>query len=222
MQLSSSIPIVLPGGSDPVRVGYAKSLAHPGGNVTGFTLIELSMLGKSLEILKQIAPTIVRVALIYNPDNPNALVYRQTSEAACGPLAIEPIAAPIHGFSDIDRAVTSLAGRPNSGIYFLPDITTLALRREIVDLVARHRLPAIYWDSSFVKIGGLAFYGGDRIDLFRRSAGYVDRILRGEKAGDLPFQQATKIGLTINLKTAKALGIDVPLTLQVSADEVIE
>jgi putative tryptophan/tyrosine transport system substrate-binding protein len=222
MQLSSSIPIVLPGGSDPVRVGYAKSLAHPGGNVTGFTLIELSILGKSLEILKQIAPALVRVALIYNPDNPNAVIYRRTSEAACGLLAIESLAAPIHGLSDIGRAVTSLVDRQNSGIYFLPDITTLALRREVVDLVARNRLPAMYWDSSFVKIGGLAFYGADRIDIFRRSAGYVDRILRGEKAGDLPFQQPTKFGLTINLKTAKALGIDVPLTLQVSADEVIE
>src|SRR5271166_439894 len=105
MQLSSSIPIVLPGGSDPVRVGYAKTLAHPGGNVTGFTLFALSMLGKSLEILKQIAPAIIRVALIYNPDNPHAVIYRQTSEIACGSLAIEPIAAPIHGLSDIDRAV---------------------------------------------------------------------------------------------------------------------
>ncbi|HYC18531.1 MAG TPA: ABC transporter substrate-binding protein [Pseudolabrys sp.] len=222
MQLSSSIPIVLPGGSDPVRTGYAKTLARPGLNVTGFTLFELSIMGKSLEVLKQIAPAVVRVALIYNPDNPNSVIYRQSSEAASGPLGIGPIDTPIHGFTDIDRAVANLARDQNSGIFFLPDITTLGLRDEIVDLVARRRLPAIYWDSSFVKIGGLAFYGVDRTDIFRRSAGYVDRILRGEKAGDLPFQQPTKYQLIINLKTATALGLDVPLHLQQLADELIE
>jgi putative tryptophan/tyrosine transport system substrate-binding protein len=222
MQLSSSIPIVLPGGGDPVRFGYAKTLAHPGKNVTGFTLFELSVLEKSIEILKQFAPSILRVALIYNPDNPSSVLYRQASEAATGRLGIESTDAPIHGFSDIDRAVTSLAGDQNGGLYFLPDVTTLGLRDEIVSLVARHRLPAIYWHSSFVKIGGLASYGADQTDLFRRSAGYVDRILRGEKPGDLPFQLPTKYQLLINLKTADALGIKVPPTLLASADEVIE
>jgi putative tryptophan/tyrosine transport system substrate-binding protein len=222
MQLSRSIPIVVPGGSDPVGVGYAKSLARPGGNVTGFALFEFTMLAKSLEILKQIAPTIIRVAMIYNPDNPNAAFYKRSVEAAAGPLAIEPVDAPIRGLADIDRAVTSLADGPNSGIFFVPDITTLGLRREVVDLVARHRLPAIYWDFSFVKIGGLAFYGADRTDIFRRSANYVDRILRGEKAGDLPFQQPTKYELAINLKTAKVLGLTVPPSLLTSADVVIE
>jgi putative ABC transport system substrate-binding protein len=214
--------IVLPGGGDPVRVGYAKTLAHPGGNVTGFTLIEMSMLGKSLEILKQIAPALVRVGLIYNPDNPNSVIYRQVSEAATDPLRIELIAAPIHSLVDIDRAITSLAERQNSGVFFVPDVTTLSLRREVVDLAARHRLPAIYWDASFVKIGGLAFYGADRMDIFRRSAGYVDRILRGEKAGDLPFQQPTKYEFTINLKTAQTLGLTISPYLLALADEVIE
>jgi putative ABC transport system substrate-binding protein len=222
MQLSSSIPIVLPGGSDPVRMGYAKTLARPGGNVTGFALLELSMLGKSIEILKQIAPAVDRVALIYNPDNPNSVIYRQIAEEASGRVGIVPIAFPIHGFSDIDRAVASLAVNPNSGIYFLPDVSTLALRKEVVDLTARHRLPAIYWDASFVELGGLAFYGVDRIDLFRRSAAYVDRILRGEKAADLPFQQPTQFRLVINLKTAKTLGLTIPQTLLATADEVIE
>ena len=222
MQLSSSIPIVLPGGGDPVRVGYAKTLAHPGGNVTGFALFELSIMGKSLEILKQIAPAIVRVALIYNPDNPNSIVYRQNSEAASGPLGIEPLDVPIPRLADIDHAVTSLADSKNAGVFFLPDVTTLGLRDEIVDLIAQQRLPAIYWDSSFVKIGGLAFYGVDRTDIFRRSAGYVDRILRGEKPGDLPFQQPTKYALVINLRTAKTLGLTVPPALLTSADEVIE
>jgi putative ABC transport system substrate-binding protein len=222
MRLTRSIPMVLPGASDPVGVGWAQSLARPGGNVTGFTGFELSMLGKSLEILKQIAPAVVRVALIYNPDNPNSVYYRRISEGASARLAIETVDHPIHGFADIDRAVASLADRGNSGIFFLPDITTNALRDDVVALVARRRVPAIYSDSFFVKIGGLAFYGPDRTDLFRRSAGYVDRILRGEKPGDLPFQQPTKYELIINRKAAKALGLELSPALLALADEVIE
>jgi putative ABC transport system substrate-binding protein len=222
MRLTPSIPMVLPGASDPVGVGWAQSLARPGGNVTGFTGFELSMLGKSLEILKQIAPTVVRIALIYNPDNPNSVHYRRISEGASARLAIEIVDHPIHGLDDIDRAVTSLADHGNGGIFFLPDITTNALRDDVVALVARSRVPAIYSDSFFVKIGGLAFYGPDRTDLFRRSAGYVDRILRGEKPADMPFQQPTKYELMINLKTAKALGLSVPQSLLATADEVIE
>jgi putative ABC transport system substrate-binding protein len=167
MQLSSSIPIVLPGAGDPVRFGYAKTLARPGKNVTGFAFLELSVIGKSMEILKQLAPSILRVALIYNPDNPSSALYREASETAAGPLGIEPADVPVHGFSDIDHAVTNLAGGQNDGLYFLPDVTTLGLREEIVALVARHRLPATYWHSSFVKIGGLACYGPDQADLFR-------------------------------------------------------
>ena len=222
MQLSSSIPIVLPGGGDPVRMGYAKSLARPGGNVTGFALLELSTLGKSIDILKQIAPGMARVALIYNPDNPNSAIYRQIAEEASSPFGIKPIAAPIHGLDDIERAVSSLVDGRNSGVFFLPDITTLGLRKEVVELTARHSVPAMYWDASFVKIGGLVFYGVDRTEMFRQSASYVDRILRGERAGDLPFQEPTKYELSINLKTAKALGLTVPTTLLTTADEVIE
>src|SRR6516164_8826817 len=186
------------------------------------TRFELSMLGKSLELLKQIAPATVRVALIYNPDNPNSVHYRSISEGASARLAIETVDHPIHGLADIDRAVASLADRGNSGIFFLPDITTNALRDDVVALVARRHIPAIYSDSFFVKIGGLAFYGPDRTDLFRRSAGYVDRILRGEKPGDLPFQQPTKYELMINLKAAKALGLELSPALLALADEVIE
>src|SRR5262245_2953586 len=159
MRLSRSIPMMVPSASDPVGVGWAQSMARPGGNVTGFTGFELSILGKSLEILKQIAPAIVRVALIYNPDNPNSAHYRRISEAASAPLALEVIDLSIHNLADIDRAVTKLADRPNSGIFFLPDITINALRDEVVDLVTRHRVPAIYSEAFFVKIGGLAFYG---------------------------------------------------------------
>jgi putative ABC transport system substrate-binding protein len=222
MRLTRSIPMVLPYASDPVGVGYAQSLAHPGGNVTGFTSFELSMLGKSLEILKQIAPAIVRVALIYNPDNPNTVHYRRISEAASAPLALEVIDLPIHTLADIDRAVTNLANRGNSGIFFLPDLTTNALRDDVVGLVGRRRVPAIYSEPFFVKLGGLVFYGPDRMEGFRSAAGYVDRILRGEKPGDLPFQQPTKYELMINSTAAKALGLELSPALLAIADEVIE
>jgi putative ABC transport system substrate-binding protein len=222
MRLTRSIPMVLPSASDPVGVGYAQSLAHPGGNVTGFTSFELSILGKSLEILKQIAPAIVRVALIYNPDNPNSVHYRRISEAASAQLAIEIVDLPIHSLADIDRAVANLADRENSGIFFLPDLTITALRDDVVALVARRHVPAIYSETFFVRLGGLAFYGPDRTEGFRRAASYVDRILRGEKPGDLPFQQPTKYELLLNRKTAKALGLELSPALLTLADEVIE
>jgi putative ABC transport system substrate-binding protein len=222
MRQSRLIPIVVPGGTDPVGVGWAQSLAHPGGNVTGFTAFELPMLGKSLEILKQIAPAIVRVALIYNPDNPNSAHYRRISEAASAPLDIEVIDFPIHGLPDIDRAAAGLADRGSSGIFFLPDLTTNALRDDVVGLVGRRRVPAIYSDTFFVKLGGLAFYGPDRMEGFRGAAGYVNRILRGAKPGDLPFQQPTKYEFMINLKTAKGLGLELSPALLALADEVIE
>jgi putative ABC transport system substrate-binding protein len=222
MQLTRTTPIVIPGASDPVGVGWATSLARPGGNLTGFTMFELSILGKSLALLKQIAPTITRVAFIYNPDNPNAAFYRRSLEAASGPLAVESIDMPIHGLADMERAVAALADQQNTGILFPTDLTTVVLRNEIVALVARHRLPAIYSDPAFVSAGGLAFYGPDRVDLFRRSAGYVDRVLRGEKPGDLPFQQPTKYQFILNLKTGKALGLDLSPTVVALADEVIE
>jgi putative ABC transport system substrate-binding protein len=222
MQLSRSIPIVIPGVSDPVGVGWVQSLARPGGNVTGFTFLELSMFGKILQTLKQIAPDTGRVAFIYNPDNPNAVFFRRAFEDAAPPLAIEPLVVLIHGLADIDRAMGSLAERQNAAVLFAPDITLQALRAEVVALVARHRLPAIYTDAAFVRVGGLASYSVDRNDLYRRAAGYVDRILRGEKPADLPFQQPTKYELIVNLKTAKALGLTIPETLLVAADEVIE
>jgi putative tryptophan/tyrosine transport system substrate-binding protein len=222
MQLSRSIPIVVPTASDPVGVGWIESLARPCGNVTGFAFLELSMFGKMLETLKQIAPATVRVAFMYNPDNPNTVYFRRSFETAIGPLAIEPAIVPIHELAEIERTLAGLADRGNAAVFFPPDVTLQALRADVVALVARHRLPAIYSDPAFPKMGGLAFYGADRLDLFRRSAGYVDRILRGEKPGDLPFQQPTKYQLILNLKTAKALGLEVPPTLLALADEVIE
>jgi putative tryptophan/tyrosine transport system substrate-binding protein len=222
MQLSRSVPIVLPGTVDPVGTGWVESLARPGGNVTGFTALELPMFGKILETLKQLAPATTRVGLIYNPDNPTSAVFRHTIGTFAGQLAVEPVDLPIHQLADIERALASLADRPNASVYFLPDLTVNALRAEVVALVERRRLPAMYSEAMFVKSGGLAFYGVDRIDLYRRAAGYVDRILRGEKPAGLPFQQPTKYQLVINLNAARTLGLTVPPSLLVAADEVIE
>jgi putative ABC transport system substrate-binding protein len=222
MQMSRTIPIVIPGVSDPVGLGLVESLARPGGNITGFTFIELSVFGKMLEILKEIAPRNVRAGMIYKHDNPNTVAFRRTFEASARELTIEPITIPVLGFADVERAVISLADRQNTSMFVPPDITLQALRKEIVELVDRHGLIAIYPQIVYVKAGGLVFYGADRVDLWRRSAEYVSRILRGEKASDLPFQQPTKYQLVLNLKTARALGVTIPLTLQAAADEVIE
>jgi len=160
--------------------------------------------------------------MIYNPDNRLAVAVQHQFESFAVPLSVEPIIAPIHGIADIERAIEALAEQPNSGIFFPGDLTTIALRDRVTAIVARHRLPAIYSDRIFVTGGGLVSYDTDRIDIFRRAASYVDRVLRGENPGDLPFQQPTKYRLTINLTTAKALGLTVPLALLARADEVIE
>jgi putative tryptophan/tyrosine transport system substrate-binding protein len=222
MQLSRSVPIVLPGTVDPVGTGWVEGLARPGGNVTGFTALELPMFGKILETLKQIAPATTRVGLIYNPDNPTSIVFKRTIDTFADQLAVEPVDLPIHKLADIELALASLADGPNASIFFLPDLTVNALRAEVIALAERRRLPAMYSDAIFVKSGGLAFYGADRIDLYRRAAGYVDRILHGAKPGELPFQQPTKYELMINLKAAKGLGLELSPALLALADEVIE
>jgi putative tryptophan/tyrosine transport system substrate-binding protein len=222
MQLTRSVPIVIPGAGDPVRNGYVESLARPGGNVTGFATMEFSVFGKILETLKQIAPRTSRIVMIYNPDNPNTVLYQRVFGSFASPLSFQPINAPIHNIADIERAIKAMAEQPNGGVFFVPDLTTFALRDQITAIVARLRVPAIYTDRIFVTSGGLVSYDADRIEIFRRTASYVDRVLRGEKPGDLPFQQPTKYQLTINLKTAKALGLSVPTSLLAGADEVIE
>jgi putative ABC transport system substrate-binding protein len=222
MQLTRSIPIILPGAVDAVGEGFIKSLAQPGGNVTGFAVMEFSIFGKFLETLKQIAPETSRVAIIYNPDNPSTVQFRHLFESFAVPLSIQPIIAPIHTIADIERAIEALAEQPNGGVFFPPDFTTLALRDQVTAIVARLRLPAIYSDRLFVTSGGLISYDADRTEIWRRTASYIDRVLRGEKPGDLPFQQPTKYQLTINLKAAKGLGLTVPQTLLVLADDVIE
>lgn len=220
-KLTRSIPIVVTT-SDPIASGAVESLARPGGNVTGFSLIEFSMFGKMLEILKQLAPGVSRVGMMYNPDLPTAAAYIRSFEMFAGQLAVQPINLPIHDIADVERAIASLADQPNGGVLVPPDLTTTSLRTQVSALLIRHRVPAIFTLSAFIAAGGLVSYGPDRLVMFRQSASYVDRILRGEKPGDLPFQQPTIYRLVINLKTAKSLGLTVPDTLLVTADEVIE
>ena len=222
MKMTSSIPIIVPGGISPVERGWVKSLARPGGNVTGFSIFELSIIGKMLETLKEIAPNISHVAMIYNPDNPAAALFDRSFEDAAGSLAIQPTIAHVHGLADIEQVIKTVAERPNGGIFFAARCHGCGHLEQIVAILARHRVPSIYSERGCVKIGGLVYYGTDRVDIYRRIASYVDRVLRGEKPGDLPYQQPTKYELVVNLKTAKALGLTVPPSLLVRADEVIE
>jgi ABC-type uncharacterized transport system substrate-binding protein len=217
-----SVPVVFAGITDPVEQGIVTNLAHPGGNFTGFSNFELSVFGKMLETLKQMAPNCMRVAFIFNPDNATAVLVSRRFEALAATLAIQATLLAVHDPKQIEYAIESFAREPNGALFFPPDVTLYIHRELAVEQVARHRLPAIYSDPVMVKAGGLMYYGPDRLDIFRRAASYVDRILRGEKPGDLPVQQPTKYELVINLKTAKALGLEVPATLLARADEVIE
>src|SRR5258707_3895618 len=220
--LTRSIPIVVALTSDPIASGAVESLARPGHNVTGFSLIEFSIFGKMLEILKQIAPGISRVGMMYNPDNSVGVTYRRWFESSAGQLGVQPINLPVHDAADIERAIAGMAEQPDGGILFPPDLTTSIHRTKVVTLMAHHRVPAIYFNSVFSEAGGLVIYGPSILEMFRQAAGYVDRILRGEKPGDLPFQQPTTYQLLINLKTAKAMALTIPPPLLASADEVIE
>lgn len=221
-KLTNSIPIVVAGTSDPIASGAAESLARPGRNVTGFSLVEFSMFGKMLEILKLMAPGISRVGMIHNPDNPVGVAYLRWFEPSAGLFGVLPVNLTVHDAADIELAVAGMAEQPNGGILSPPDLTTAIHRTQLVTLVARHRMPAIYTNPLFSGAGGLVTYGADTLAILRQAAGYVDRILRGEKAGDLPFQQPTTFRLVINLTTAKALGLTVPPGLLVAADELIE
>jgi len=223
VQGTKTIPIVFVNIVDPVGLGFISSMARPGGNVTGFLNFEFSLVGKWLGTLKQIAPAVRRVALLFNPDwAPYAKSFVQVAQASAPSLGMEQIAAEVHNDIELERTVTDFATKSAGGLIILPDIFTVGHRDLIIALAARHRLPAIYPLRRFAASGGLTSYGADQYDNFRRSASYVDRILKGEKPGDLPVQAPTKFELVINLKTAKALGLEVPLQLQQLADEVIE
>jgi putative ABC transport system substrate-binding protein len=221
-QATRTIPIVFVGVSDPVGAGFVESLARPGGSITGFTLIEFSVIGKLLQALKEMVPSLTRVALVSNPDNPSTGLYLKSFASAVPSFGVRPIVLPVRDAADIERAIAAMASEPSSGMLVPPDVTMLIHRDSVTASALRHRLPAIYSDPALVASGGLMYYGADRIDQFRRAASYVDRILRGERPADLPVQQPTKFELVINLRTAKALGLDVPPMLLARADEVIE
>jgi putative ABC transport system substrate-binding protein len=222
LQETRSIPIVFTQVTDPVGSGFVASLAHPGGNITGFAVAEFSMYGKSLEVLKEVAPHVARVAVLLNPEQaPQAGMWRAI-EAAAPSFKVQLTAANVSDSAEIERAIESFAREPGGGLIVLPNVPTIVHRGLIIALAAQHRLPAIYTFRQFVADGGLISYGPHRIDQYRQAAAYVDRIVRGEKPADLPVQQPTKFELAINLKTAKALGLDVPWFLQQRADEVIE
>jgi putative ABC transport system substrate-binding protein len=217
-----TIPIVFTQVSDPVGSGFIDGFAKPGGNITGFTNLESSMGSKLGELLKEVAPAITRVAVMFNPDTApdRGSYFLRPVEAAAPSLHVEVIAAPVHNDAEIESAITTLA--PGSGLVVMPDVFILAHREQILALADRHRLPAAYAYRLFAASGGLLSYGTDLADLFRRTAPYVDRILNGTKPAELPVQQPTKFELVINLRTAKALGLNVPLSLQAGADEIIE
>jgi ABC-type uncharacterized transport system substrate-binding protein len=218
-----SIPIVFAAVSDPVGSGFVASFPRPGGNVTGFTNIEPTMAGKWLELLKEIAPRVARVAFLFNPATaPYAEYYLRPFKAAAAHFAMEAIAAPVRDISGLKSAIAAQARAPNGGLVVITDSFLITHRAEIISLAARYLLPAIYPYRDFIELGGLLSYGNDVDDSFRRAATYVDRILKGAKPGELPVQAPVKFELVINLKTAKALGLDVPLRLQQRADEVIE
>jgi putative ABC transport system substrate-binding protein len=216
------IPIVFVATADLAALGIVASLARPGGNATGFTIFEFSLIGKLLEMLKQIRPSVARVGLVFHPDNTPAWTHFRSLESLGSSFDAAPIAVPVRDRAEIERAIAEFARGSNSSLIFPPDVFTIVHRELIVGLVAQHRLPAVYAFPSFVRSGGLMSYGVDQIDLYRRAASYVDRILRGERAGELPVQAPTKFELVINLKTARALGLEIPPMLLARADEVIE
>jgi putative ABC transport system substrate-binding protein len=223
LQQTQTVPIVFAIVADPIGSGFVASFARPGGNVTGFIFTEPTMAGKWLELLKGIAPRIARVGMLFNPVSaPYAEYWLNPLKAAATSFAVEAIPAAVRDRSEIESIIAAQASEPNGGLIVMPDSFTDVHRVEIASLAARYRLPAVYPFRLFAEVGGLLSYGVDRTDNFRRAAGYVDRILKGEKPADLPVQAPTKYELVINLKTAKALSLTVPDTLLARADEVIE
>ena len=222
LQVSRSVPIVFVHVPDPVGAGFVDSLARPGGNATGFILFEYATSAKWLELLKQIAPGLTRVAVIRDPALTSGTGQFAAIQALAPSLGVEVSPVNVRDAGEIERAITAFARSPNGGLILTGSALSQVHRQTIVALAARHKLPAIYYERFVVAEGGLMSYGPSLVDQFQRAAGYADRILKGEKPADLPVQTPTKYELAINLKTAKALGLEVPPTLLVRADEVIE
>ena len=219
---TSTIPIVFVNASDPLGAGFVASLARPGGNLTGLLLHEESIVGKWLGMLKEIAPQIKRVAFIANPKISVYYYFLRTAQQLAQSYAIELVPSPVDTATDIESVIKSFADTPNGGLFFPPSVTSSTNRDLIIGLAARYRLPAVYAFRFFPLEGGLMSYGTEQVDVFRQAASYVDRILRGAKPEELPVQAPTNYKTVVNLKTAKALGLDVPPSLLVRADEVIE
>jgi putative ABC transport system substrate-binding protein len=221
-QASRTVPIVMAQAVDPVGAGFVKSLARPGGNVTGFAQFEYGLSAKWLELLKEIAPQVTRIGVVREVEGQVGVAQWAVIGAAASPLNAELSPINMHIAGDTERAVSDFAQEPNGGMIVVVGTVVTIQRNLIVSLAARHRLPAVYPYRFFVEAGGLISYGPSLIDLYRRAASYVDRILKGEKPADLPVQSPTKYELAINLKTAKALGLTVPPSVLARADEVIE
>jgi putative ABC transport system substrate-binding protein len=222
LQLTRTVPIVFTQTPDPVAAGFVASLAQPGGNATGFTQVEYEMAAKWLELLKEIAPRVTRVAILRDPSVPEGIGQFTVIQSAAPALKAEVRPVDIRNAGEIERSLTEFARSDNGGVILTSSALANVHRDLIIRLAAKFRLPAVYSFRFFVKAGGLAAYGSDSIDPHRRAAGYVDRILKGEKPADMPVQAPTKYELAINLKTAKALGLTVPPSLLSRADEVIE
>jgi putative ABC transport system substrate-binding protein len=217
-----TIPIVFTSVSDPVASGIVTRLDRPSGNITGFSTFEASLGGKWLELLSEIAPGLKRAAIMYNPDTAPVSTYMPSFETAARSLKVAPIIEPVHSDVEIETAIIAVGREPGGGLVVMPEVFTVVHRAQIILAAARNNVPAVYWASYLARDGGLLSYGPDLADDFRRAATYADRILRGEKPGDLPVQFPTKYEMVVNLKTAKALGLTVPPSMRLLADEVIE
>jgi putative ABC transport system substrate-binding protein len=217
-----TIPIVFASVADPVASGIVARLDRPNGNITGFAILEPTLGGKWLELLLEIAPGLKRTAIMFNPDTAPVSVYMPSLETAARSLKVTPIIASVHSDGEIETAIIALGREPGGGLVVIPDVFMDAHRVPIILAAARNNVPTVYSLSAFAKDGGLLSYGVDRVEIFRRSASYVDRILRGAKPDELPVQLPTKYELVINLKTAKVIGLEVPPALLARADEVIE
>ncbi len=219
-----TIPIVFVGVSDPIAQGVVDNLARPSGNITGFSNLEQSLMGKWLQILKDAVPGLNRAALMIATINAASPIWYRMFENVAPTLAIEPVSTPIKDGNEVEGVIKSIAAEPHTALIVAGDtmLSDPSARRLIADLAAKYRVPVLYGEVTFAHDGGLIAYGIDRVDPFKRAASYVDRILKGERPSDLPVQQPIKFEFVINLKTAKALGLNLPLTLQMTADEVIE
>jgi putative tryptophan/tyrosine transport system substrate-binding protein len=221
-QLTSTIPMVFVLIADPIGSGFVSSLNHPGGNLTGFMNVDAPMAGKWLELIKEVAPTIKRVALIYNPRTSPYQSFLNSFDESAPKLHVEAIATPVHDAAEIKDAITALGGEADSALFVVPDVFVQVHRELIIKLAAQYRLPAIYPYRFFVTSGGLMSYGIDTIIVFRQAASYVDRILKGALPADLPVQAPATFRLVVNLAAAKAIGLTIPESFLISADEVIE